>query len=87
MKEIEDFLPKLKELNKNLEKKEEIFNSHMKDTFELVVISIFKGLVKINQIFFVVSKKLYDNANNIRNDIITKINKYQKENPISLDDL
>ncbi len=86
VKEIEDFLPKLKELNKNLEKKEEIFNSHMKDTFELVVISIFKGLVKINQIFFVVSKKLYDNANNIRNDIITKINKYQKENPISLDD-
>ena len=86
VKELEDFLPKLKDLNKNLEKKEEIFNNHMKDTFELVVISIFKGLVKINQMFFVISKKLYESSNSIRNDIVTKINKYHKENPISLDD-
>ena len=55
---MEKLLPIINNKNLNLEKKEEVFNNHMKDTFELNIINVFKGLVKINQILFVFSKKI-----------------------------
>ena len=58
IQEMEKLLPIINNKNSNLEKKEEVFNNHMKDTFELNIINVFKGLVKINQILFVFSKKI-----------------------------
>ena len=86
VQEMEKLLPIINNKNLNLEKKEEVFNNHMKDTFELTIINVFKGLVKINQILFVFSKKIYDMLNKFRNILFSKVLKNLRENSITVDD-
>ena len=86
VQEMEKLLPIINNKNSNLEKKEEVFNNHMKDTFELTIINVFKGLVRINQILFVFAKKIYDMLNKFRNILFSKILKNLRENSITVDD-
>ena len=60
---MEGIIPQMKSYSKKLELKKEIFNQHMKDTFELAVTNVFKGIVHLNQLFFLVGKT-FQNVNN-----------------------
>ena len=86
VQEMEKLLPIINNKNSNIKKKQEIFNNHMKDTFELSIINIFKGLVRINQILFVISKKRYDTLNEFRNILFNKVLKNLRENSLTIDD-
>ena len=58
--------------NENKLKNNENLNKYMNETFELVLINIFKGLIYIHQFFFLYSQSKNDFHNNIKNDIDNK---------------
>lgn len=60
IKQMQDLMPELDTCAKDLENKKNLFNANMKQTFELVIATVFKFNIKINQTFFMVSKEKFD---------------------------
>ena len=74
IQEMENIVPEMKKCISLLESKKESFNSYMKDTFELVVMNVFKGIVYLHQFFFLVAKELFDRNTELKKIIIDKLN-------------
>ena len=86
VQEIETIIPEMKNYNQKLEIKKEVFNTHLKDTFELVVLNVFKGLVHLNQLFFIMSKAANDSNNEVKSLIFNNITKKIRNNSINITD-
>jgi hypothetical protein len=80
IKEIEDLIPFLENCSQELNNKKESFNNNMKETFELVVSSVFKNNIKINQTLFLVSKEKSEIMLKLKNASITIGRKIQNIN-------
>ena len=83
---MENIIPQMKAYSKKLESKKEIFNTHMRDTFELGVMNVFKGIVHINQLFFLLGRQSYDTYAELRSILNNKIIKGIRSNSIDIND-
>ena len=76
MQEIEEIVPRMKSCIVALDMKKESFNSFMRDTFELVVMNTFKGVVYLHQFFFLICKEFFDANCELKKLLNEKLNSH-----------
>lgn len=76
MQEIEEIVPRMKSCIVALDMKKKSFNSFMRDTFELVVINTFKGVVYLHQFFFLICKEFFDANCELKKLLNEKLNSH-----------
>lgn len=86
VQEVENIIPQVKIYSQKLEFKKEIFNQHMKDTFELVILHNFKGIAHLHQFFYLLAKHRNDFYVEMKQFLNDKIRTSMKQNSLIIND-